>query len=410
VAIIAPTIEVYFDGVNPTDITEYGYAVSFTRGRTRELDDVAAGVCTVNLRNHTGRFVPYDVAIEGTELLEEDGTSLLEESGSQLLEESSSAFAANIAPGKRVRIKVGAVVVFDGILDDWNYKYTPDGQADADFEAVDAFGDIARKTFDEWTASASQRAGARITAALARSEVAYAGSTSLSSGVETLQADTIAAGTNALDYIKTVARTDSGVLFASRTGVLTFLDRGSLANPTPAVEFIDNGSSVKFSGIAPGFGRELLFNRVRVTIQGGDPVTADDAASQGVYGIRTLDRSGMLFEYDWQSTNMASYLVALYANPKTRVEQLTVILDSLPTADRAGVLELDIGDCISVEWTPLGLTSSVEQELIIEGIAHSVAYDSPYVIEFQLSQPTQTDAFILDSADFGVLDVNRLSF
>jgi hypothetical protein len=389
VAIIAPTIEVYFDGVNPTDITEYGYAVSFTRGRTRELDDVAAGVCTVNLRNHTGRFVPYDVAVEGTELLEEDGDTLLEESGSQLLEESSSAFAANIAPGKRVRIKVGAVVVFDGILDDWNYKYSPAGEAEADFEAVDAFGDIARKTFDEWTASASQRAGARITAALARSEVAYAGSTSLASGVETLQADTIAAGTNALDYIKTVARTDSGVLFTSRTGVLTFLDRGSLANPTPAVEFIDNGSSVKFSGIAPGFGRELLYNRVRVTIQGGDPVTA---------------------EYDWQSTNMASYLVALYANPKTRVETLTVILDRLPTADRTGVLELDIGDCISVEWTPLGLTSSVEQDLIIEGIAHSVSHESPYVIEFQLSQPIQTDAFILDSADFGVLDVNRLSF
>jgi hypothetical protein len=246
--------------------------------------------------------------------------------------------------------------------------------------------------------------------ALSRPEVAYGGATALGSGVETLQADSVAAGTNVLDYIKTVARTDSGVLFADRNNVLTFLDRGSLANPVPSVAFIDNGSSVKFSGVAPGFGRELLFNRIRVTRVGGEPVTADDAVSQGVYGVRTLDRSGMLFEYDWQSTNMASYLAELYSEPRTRVETLTVILDSLPTADRPDVAALDVGDCISVEWTPLGLTSSVEQELVVEGVAHSVSLESAYVIELQLSQPNQTDAFILDDATFGVLDVNRLSF
>jgi hypothetical protein len=410
VTLIAPTIEIYFDGVNPTDITEFAYSMSFRRGRNRELDDVGAGVCSVALRNHTGRFVPYDVAVEGTEILEEDGEALLEESGSALLEEQASAFAANIAPGKRVRVKVGAIVVFDGSLDDWNYRYAPDGLADADFEAVDAFGDIARKSFDAWTASASQRAGARIAAALARSEVAFAGTTALDSGVETLQADAIADGANVLDYIKTVARTDSGVLFASRNNVLTYLDRGSLANPTPSVAFIDDGTDVKFSGIGPGFGRELLFNRIRVTRVGGEAVTADDAVSQSVYGVRTLDRSGMLFEYEWQSSNMAEYLLYLYEEPKTRVETLTIIVDSLAAPDRADVLGLEIGDCVSVEWTPLGLTASVEQELVVEGIAHSVSHESAYVVELQLSQPAQISAFILDDVSFGVLDVNRLSF
>jgi hypothetical protein len=409
-ALVTPTIEVFFDGVTATDITEYGYTVSIRRGRTRELDDVATGVCAVGLRNHTGRFVPYDVAVEGTEILEEDSNTLLDELGNSLLEESGSAFAANIAPGKRVRITVGAVVVFDGKLDDWNYAYAPGGMADASFEAVDAFGEIARKTVDEFTGTSSQRAGARITSTLARAEVNYTGTTSLDTGVESLQGDTVSAGTNALDYCKLVARTDSGVLYVSRTGVLTFKDRDSLAIPNAAESFADDGTAIRFHEISPGFGRELLFNYVRVSRAGGETVTAEDTTSTGEYGIRTLDRLGMLFEYEWQSSNMASYLLESYKQPRTRIESLTVVLNRLATADQAAVLALDLTDAIEVTWTPEGLTSSVEQTLVIEGVDHTVTFGGAYVVRFQLSQPLQTTAFILDDASFGVLDSSRLSF
>jgi hypothetical protein len=406
VALILPTVEVYFDGVSPTDISEYVYSVDITRGRSRELDDVSAAICTVGLRNHTGRFVPYDVAVEGTEILDQLGDPILDQLGNAILDQTASAFATNILPGKRVRVTTGSVVVFDGTIDDWNYNYQPGGGATASFEAVDAFGDLARQTFDEWTTTGSQRAGARITAILARPEVAYAGSTSLATGSESLQGNTIAAGSNVLDQLKLVARTDTGTLFASRTNVLTYLDRGSLANPTPTFVFTDD----KMSAIQPGFGRELLFNLVRVSRANGNTATADDSASQTSYGIRTLDRSGMLFEFDFQAANMAGYLVALYAQPKTRIESLTTIINTLSGADQTDVLELDLGSCVEVSWTPEGLSSAVDQDLVVEGITHSVSQDSAYVVRLQLSQPAQTEAFILDSADFGVLDVNRLSF
>jgi hypothetical protein len=409
-ALITPTIEVFFDGVSATDITEYGYTVSIRRGRTRELDDVGTGVCQVGLRNHTGRFVPYDVAVEGTEILEEDGSTLLDEFDVPLLEESGSAFAANIAPGKRVRISVGAVVVFDGKLDDWNYAYAPGGMADASFEAVDAFGEIARKTVDEFTADSSQRAGARITSTLARAEVDYAGSASFDTGVESLQGDTVSAGTNALDYCKLVARTDSGVLYVSRTGVLTFKDRRSLAAPTASEDFADDGSAIRFHEISPGFGRELLYNYIRVSRAGGSTVTAEDSTSTAIYGIRTLDRLGMLFEYDWQSSNMAEYLRAAYSQPRTRVESLSIVLNRLAPADQAAVAALDLTDAINVSWTPEGLTSTVDQLVVIEGVEHSVTFNGAYVVRFQLSEPIQTSAFILDSATDGVLDQSRLSF
>jgi hypothetical protein len=410
VALVEPTIEVFFDGVNATDISQYGYSVSIRRGRTRELDDVATGVATVGLRNHTGRFVPYDVAVEGTEILEEDGDTLLDELGNSLLEESGSAFAANIAPGKRVRITVGAVVVFDGKLDDWNYNYQPNGLADASFEAVDAFGDIARKTLDEHTSTSSQRAGARLTTILARSEVNYAGTTSFDTGVESLQGNTVTDGTNALDAMKLVARTDSGVLYVSRTGVLTFKDRDSLAVPVAAESFADDGSAIRFHAIAPGFGRELLFNYIRVSRAGGETVTATDSTSTGEYGIRSLDRLGMLFEYEWQSSNMAEYLLASYKQPRTRIESLTVVLNRLSAPDQAAVLALDLTDAIDVSWIPEGLSSTVEQTLVIEGVDHQVTFGGAYVVTFQLSQPLQTTAFILDDATYGVLDQSLLSF
>jgi hypothetical protein len=406
VALTLPTVEVYFDGVNPTDISEFVYSVDFTRGRSRELDDVAAGVCTVGLRNHTGRFVPYDVAIEGSEILDQLGDPILDQLGNAILDQTASAFATNIVPGKRARVTTEGVVVFDGKIDDWNYVYQPAGGATASFEAVDAFGDLARRTFNEWTATGSQRAGARITDILARPEVAYAGTTSLAKGKVTLQGNLITAGRNVLDELKLIARTDTGILFASRTNVLTYLDRGSLANPSPVFTFTDD----KMHGIEPGFGRELLFNLVRVSRAGGATVTADNAASQASYDIRTLDRTGMLFEYDHQATNMARYLVALYAQPKTRIEAMTVVLNELSSGDQEDVLELDIGSCVEVSWTPEALTSPVDQTLVVEGISHSVSANSTYSIQFRMSQPAQTDAFILDSADFGVLDVNRLSF
>jgi hypothetical protein len=35
VSLVNPTVEVYFDDVTATDISEYAHSVSITRGRTR---------------------------------------------------------------------------------------------------------------------------------------------------------------------------------------------------------------------------------------------------------------------------------------------------------------------------------------------------------------------------------------
>jgi hypothetical protein len=406
VSLVNPTVEVYFDDVTATDISEYAYGVSITRGRTRELDEVSTGTCTIGLRNHTGRFVPYDVVVEGSEILEEDGTVLTDEAGVTLYDEASTAFATGILPGKRVVVSVEGVSIFDGFIDDWNYSYTSDLRADASISAVDALSILAGARLSEWETAEGEQAGYRIVATLNHPDVAYDGTVVIDTGLARLQGDTVAEGTSALTYLQLVARTDFGTVFVDRSGVFQFRDRRRAASATVSAAFADDGSQIPFSGIDPQFGSELFYGRVTVQRLGGAVMSAVSATTN----IRTLTLTGLLFDTDLKSQNLADFLLNLYETPKTRVDGLTVILEALSEAERETVLELDLGDVITILWTPQGTTSSTTQTVVIEGIDHATSVDGVHAVMFRLSQRAQADVFTLDSATLGVLDVNRLAY
>jgi hypothetical protein len=409
VTLVAPTVEVYFDGVNPTDVTAYAYSVEFSRGRAQEFDEINAGVCRIGLRNHSGTFTPYDVIAAGTAILDESEDALLTEHDLEILDESSSVFASNILPGKRVRVSVGGTVVFDGVIDDWNFAYAPDGRADAQIEAVDALAELAAKRFSAFTATAEQRAGERITAFLARSEVAYGGSTNFDRGVDRLQGNAIANGRNVLTEIQLISRTDRGAFFASRAGVLTYVDRHSAAVATSSIDFADDGSGTPFHGITPDFGREFLYTRVTVEREGGTVQVADNSSGSD-YGVRTLALEGLLLLTDGYAANLAEFMADSYSLPRTRVRGLIVNLDDLSSGQRSAVVGLELADMVTVTWTPEGTSAETTQELVVEGIRHSKSYDGAYIVELQLSQRVQSGVFTLDSATLGVLDEDALAY
>jgi hypothetical protein len=406
VSLVNPTVEIYFDDVSATDITEYAHSVSITRGRTRELDEISTGTCTIGLRNHTGRFVPYDVVVEGSEILEEDGNVLTDEAGVSLFDETSTAFASGILPGKRVVVSVEGVSIFDGFIDDWNYNYTSNREADASISAVDALSILAGARLSEWPTAEGEQAGYRIVATLNHPDVAYDGSVVIDTGLARLQGDTVAAGTSALTYLQLIARTDFGTVFVDRSGVLQFRDRRRAASAAVSAAFADDGTEIPFSGISPQFGSELFYGRVTVQRAGGAVMSAVSASSN----IRTLPLTGLLFDTDLKSQNLADFLLNLYEDPQTRVDGLTVILEALSEAERETVLELDLGDVITILWTPQGTMSSTTQTVVIEGIDHSTSVDGVHAVMFRLSQRAQADVFTLDSATLGVLDVNRLAY
>ncbi len=377
------------------DITDYVYAVSTARGRSRELDTIQTGTCRVALRNYDGRFLPEEFNAAGP-------------------------YVGDVFPGKRVRVSMAAndAAIFTGRVDEWHYSYDVSGEVDAWFEAVDGLGALASASFDDWTTTAADTPGDRINAVLDRPEVDWGPARDIGTGVSTLQSDSITWGSNVLNYCSLVAATDRGFFFASRENQLTFIGRDELAlratvfADDPADILADDGTGVAFSGIEIASSSELLFNRVGVDREGGALQTVEAPASQEAYGVRSLQVTGLLNETDDQSLSLAANLLDQYSQPQSRVAAVTVILDSLDPGSTTDVkVPLhDIGDMVKVKWTPVGTSTQVEQLSLVEGKYHQTTVDGLHTVTYALSPADQLAGFIIGDAKYGVISTSKISF
>lgn len=366
-----------------TDITADTMRVRVRRGRDSQLfDDIPAGRASVQLQNRTRTYDPNFAA---------------------------SPYAGNVRPGKRVTIASAGVTIFDGVIADWNLDYEVGGMSLAFAECVDALGQLGRMEFDAWTATAAQTAGPRITAVLDRPEVAFTANRSIDTGVSVLQGDSVSWGSNVLNYLQLVTRSDLGRFYASRTGVVTFRDRLDPLNVGTSVSFADDGTGVPFQGIAMSYGSELLYNRVGIDREGGTLQTVTDSASQALYGALSLSETGLLLNSDTQSLDMANYLLGIYDSPELRVAELVVELAPLTSAQQVSVLSLDIASVISVTWTPNGVAPSLSRDCIVEGITHEITPDS-HTVTLSLGDADRRSFLQLNDTIFGALDSNVLAF
>jgi hypothetical protein len=369
-----------------TDVTSFVSAVSINRGRSRALDEFSPGTASVVFRNELRTFDPtYEF----------------------------SQFYGNIRPGKRLTIAAGGVTIFDGRIRDWNYGYEVGGPSVAVAEVMDALGQLGAIEFDEWTTT-SQAPGARIAAVLDRSEVVFGSNRDLDDGVETLQADAVSWGSNVLNYLQLVARSDHGRLFASREGVLTYRDRLSVDSADFVVTFTDDGGDVPFTGIALEYGSEFLYNRVGVDREGGTLQTVEDSDSIADYGVSTLSLSGLLLNTDDQSANLAEYLLGIYKEPELRVSEVSVALhdseDRISETLKQDVLALDIGDVVRVWYTPNKEGAPLIRYGFVEGLQYDIA-PAYHAVTVSLSDASARSFFILDDDIFGELDgVGSLAF
>lgn len=384
------------------------YAYSVRRGRSSELDDVSVGTLAIQFRNHGGAFVPNSLVEAG--ILDEAGDVTLDEDGHPITAEWADYGYDLVTPGKRVRLYLDEVVVFDGRVDDWQFDYDVNGDAVAQLTAVDALGVLAQATLDAFTAT-SQTASERIEAVVDRPEVDFGAARSFGSndGETVLGADPVPAATNVLTYIKTVTYSELGYTYASRDGLLTFEPRQSVTYSVQA-SFADDGTAIPFTVVKPASMSRYLFNRVSVTRLGGTEQVAEDATSQATYGIRTLTLSDLLMNSDTDALNLAGSLLSFYKSPTTRVESLTVNLGSLTSAQRAAVLSLELGDFVSLTWTPKG-TEAVTLGLRIEGIDLGGTYSGVGMVTLSLSPASYFPTpFLLDDAAFGVLDTSNIYY
>lgn len=363
------------------DVSQFLLGVQVNRGKSRELDRYNAGQSSVLLDNRARTFDPLY---------------------------TSSPYFGQIVPHREIRIKSNGSALFYGVIDDWNFDYSPTGDNTASAFSSDGFTLLATQSLSAHTAI-SQLTGARVNAVLDRPEVSWPTSIrNIETGKATLQADVVDEGTNALEYLQTVEKSEPGSIFIGKDGYFNFQQRTQDISSTAVKTFADNGTGISFNNLQVVYGSEQLYNRIVITRLNGTAQIAEDTDSQTQYGISTLDQDSLLLSSDTASAELAAYLLSRYSEPEYRFEALEIELANLPTSQQNDVLSLELTDVVRVKFTPNGLGSAIDQYAQITGITHRTNSVS-HTVTIGLSTLDYAN-FILDDSVFGQLNDDRLGF
>tara|TARA_R110002126_G_scaffold3894_2_gene21468 strand:+ start:122 stop:1315 length:1194 start_codon:yes stop_codon:yes gene_type:complete len=357
------------------DITSRVISATTSRGKNRDLDRFSSGTLNITASNEDRAFDPNY---------------------------ASSPYAGAIVPRREVRVTVDGVRVISTTIDDWNYGYSPDGSSRAEIVATDEFTLLARQVLTAGTAT-PQLSGARVSAVLDMLSVAWpADRRSIDTGESTLGADVFEG--NALQYLQKISDSEQGLLFIAKNGDLVFRDRLD-ATPTTAslTDFADDGTGIPFTLTAVNYGSELLYNQAVVT-SGELSAQADNDRSQVAYGVTSVELD-TLVSTSAQLQNLADFLVQKYGDPEYRFETISVNLDTVGATYKATCLGLEIGDVVSITFTPNGIGAPIQQYGQIIRISHEL---EPLRHDMFISVSSLDWTFlVLDDAVFGKLDSNN---
>ena len=381
------SVDFTLSGDRYVDITPRLVTTQVRRGKSQALDRIDAGSVSITVDNSDRTFDP------------------LYEAG---------PYFGQLIPRRNVRISANSRPVFQGFIEDFDIQYEPGVQSVVRIDASDAFSVFTNAKLEEFTPD-SELAGARINAILDKPEVDWPVELrEIDPGNSIMLDNDISEGTSALEYLQLVSSSEFGNLFLSKDGKLVFRERNSIPN-TPDIIFSDEVVSGDFTGIQFAdvnimYGSENLFNRI--TLSNADiipeEVFAEDSVSELTYGPRAYSSSGLLTQDPSDLQSLADFLLAIYKEPQYRFETVTVVLDTLTTENQDKVLDLEIGDIITVRFIPSDIPPAIEQFCRIIGISQDWTPGSKN-ISFALER-LEFGLFILDNPALGQLDDDRLAY
>jgi hypothetical protein len=350
-------------------------SMTISRGRSRQLDRYTAGTASIVFNNFDRRLDP--------------------------LNEDSDLFG-QIVPRQRLKVLADGINIFTGVVSDWDIDYDITNLDFAVASAADAFTVLANFVFGDAVTPVQESPAQRLEWVL--EEFDYKGDSNFLGGPSTLGAYQVDSGTQALDYMFSVARSAQSSFFVSADGVLELIGIFDKV-PTSAVTFSDDGSGVPYLTLQNQYGDELLYNRVVASSPAGLAVV-EDSASIAQFEVSTLDLSGLLLNSTVQLVAVANSYLNLYSVPQVRFTGLSVELAGLSVEDTNAILRLDLTDQVTVVKSfDVGSPLQVSQDLMITGIRHQIRPDS-YVVEFSFDPSEFREAFKLDDAVYGILDGN----
>lgn len=373
------------------DVSAQVQSVNTVRGRNLLTEQFQTGTATVVLADQLGYWNPQNTA---------------------------SPYYGQLLPLRKIQISAvdpttsAPSYLFSGYITSYNYRQSQDvGEVSTTtLTALDATQLLTLATVSTVTgAAAGDTTGTRF--GLILDALGWPNSMrDVDTGATTCQADpgTSRTGSAAL---QTVASTEFGAFYIDTQGRVVFQDRSltsTSVSGTPTA-FVDTGAGIRYSNADFKLDDSQIFNQANVTA-GAITATYKDQTSIDTYFLHSYDISGLLMQTSTEADNWARAMVASRKDTSIRCDSITLNLNTPDYA--AGVtaaLTLDYFAPITVTQTQPG-ASSITKTLQIFGVSHAINYgNQTWFTRFTTAEPI-IDAFILDSAQYGLLDTNVLSY
>jgi hypothetical protein len=315
-----------------------------------------------------------------------------------------------LAPMRNVILTREGEELFNGYIIDYTYDFNLGGLDEVNVACADRFYVLSQTYMDTFNVS-EELANVRVEAVLDLPEVnafQLPGERNIETSSVQLggaSAYTVPNGTSVAAYMAKINESVQGRIFVARDGTFTFQDRIGTTLSASVADFHDNGTNIPYDQVGISFEANQVVNRASVTHAGATtPEIAEDLASQATYFIQTTSISDALVHNDAAALELAQYL--LVAEPEPRYTSVSTPFSTLTDAQRDTVAVIEIGNTITIEksFTTGNTTTSLAQELAIEGIQHQIDLSSGHRITLFTSPTSLVFELILDDAVYGTLD------
>jgi hypothetical protein len=374
-----------------------------------QIIDVSAQVAAIDTRKERNLF--QDKYQSGTATVR-----VTDENGWWNPQSETSPYWPNLVPLRSIIIEAelsGIVYpIFKGYITEYRYTYPKDQEIGyVDLICSDAFRLVFNSNVTTVTgAVAGQGTGTRVDKIL--DTIGWPISArSIMTGDTLCQADPATTRT-ALSAIETATFTEQGAFYFDKGGNAVFKDRTFIyesAADTPTVFSNATGSTdIPYAGITFALDDKTIVNQATVTRIGGTAQTASNQDSIDKYFLHSITANDMLMQTDAEALDLARNFVGSRKETSVRIESIT--LDLVTLGYGAGVtaaLALDYFDPMQITNVNVAGTTIVKT-LQCQGIAHSI---TPNTWRTTLTtQENVLDAFILDSALYGILDTSVFGY
>jgi hypothetical protein len=292
--------------------------------------------------------------------------------------------------------------VFAGYIDDWDLSYEIGGNNTATIKASDGFSLLANQTIENQTMPV-ELTGGRISRLINSEQIAWPiNARNIEVGVKFVGED-VADNANALSYLQEVELSELGQLFVAKDGDLTFLD-ATRNNPNPddsVATFADDGSGIPFTALQVVYGSEQLANVLEVDWPGGSEIGTNQE-SIDAYGVTSLSADTLNQNAD-DAAYLANYYTTRFGQPQYRIDSILVNVFSLSSANQTAVQGLELGDVVTVKFTPKVGPQIVQYAKVVRINSTIVDGAKRYEVEFGL-ETFQSFPMILNDAEYGKLD------